>query len=110
MCADGVYEWMVITNFLQGAAYGVIGAWPPMLAVLLVPPRHQTAVTAVASLSNYVGGAAGVVFMPAVATTSSALLQIFQVCPALARGPVCTGAGHDQRGAGGADGRVALDP
>eukprot|EP00656_Telonema_subtile_P030570 TRINITY_DN3354_c0_g1_i2.p1 TRINITY_DN3354_c0_g1~~TRINITY_DN3354_c0_g1_i2.p1 ORF type:complete len:416 (-),score=92.10 TRINITY_DN3354_c0_g1_i2:44-1291(-) len=76
---NGVYEWMVVTNFVQGAAYGVIGAWPPMLAVLLVSPRYQTTVTAITSLSNYVGGAAGVVFMPAVATTSSALLQIFKI-------------------------------
>lgn len=50
-----------------------------MLATMLAPERHRTAVTALTSLSNYVGGAAGVVFMPAVATSQAALKQIFMV-------------------------------
>lgn len=36
-------------------------------------------VTAIASLSNYVGGAAGVTFMPAMADTAPKLLEIFRV-------------------------------
>ena len=50
-----------------------------MLAGLQWPEERRTVVTAVASLSNYVGGAAGVLFMPAVATSAPALLEVFRL-------------------------------
>ena len=74
----GSYELVALSNFLQGAAFGVLGAWPAMLAALQWPEEKRTLVTAVASLSNYVGGAAGVTFMPAMADTASKLLEIFR--------------------------------
>eukprot|EP01043_Picozoa_sp_COSAG02_P028918 COSAG02_NODE_1776_length_10963_cov_3.430136_4_plen_402_part_00 len=75
----GNYELVALSNFLQGSAFGVLGAWPAMLAALQWPEEQRTLVTAVASLSNYVGGAAGVTFMPAMADTAPKLLEIFKV-------------------------------
>ena len=67
----GSYHGVVATNLMQGAAgcrltalsamcvagaaFGVIGAWPPMLALLLGPSLgsdNKTAITAVCGLSN----------------------------------------------------------
>ena len=76
---QGNYELVVLSNFLQGTAFGVLGAWPAMLAALQWPQEQRTLVTAVASLSNYVGGAAGVTFMPAMADTAPKLLEIFKI-------------------------------
>ena len=73
------YELVAVSNFLQGGAFGVLGAWPAMLAALQWPEERRTLVTAIASLSNYVGGAAGVTFMPAMADTAPRLLEIFRV-------------------------------
>lgn len=75
----GNYELVALSNFLQGSAFGVLGAWPAMLAALQWPEQQRTLVTAVASLSNYVGGAAGVTFMPAMADTAPKLLEIFRM-------------------------------
>jgi hypothetical protein len=75
----GSYKVVALTNFLQGGSFGVLGAWPAMLAALQWPEERRTLVTAVASLSNYVGGAAGVLFMPAMADTKEHLLDIFYV-------------------------------
>jgi len=71
------YLVVLLTNFAQGAAFGVIGAWPPMLAMQW-PEERRTLVTAIAALSNYVGGAAGVVFMPLMATDGPSLLGVFR--------------------------------
>jgi hypothetical protein len=73
------YALVLASNFLQGSAFGVLGAWPAMLASLQWPEERRTLVTAVASLSNYVGGAAGVTFMPVMADTATKLLEIFRV-------------------------------
>ena len=75
----GNYELVVLSNFLQGSAFGVLGAWPAMLAALQWRQEQRTLVTAVASLSNYVGGAAGVTFMPAMADTAPKLLEVFKM-------------------------------
>jgi hypothetical protein len=76
---QGSYQLVVLSNFLQGSAFGVLGAWPAMLAALQWPEERRTLVTAIASLSNYVGGAVGVSFMPAMADTAPKLLEIFRV-------------------------------
>ena len=36
------YAWVLISNVLQGCAFGIIGAWPPMLASLQWPERRRT--------------------------------------------------------------------
>ena len=72
----GNYPVVAFTNFLQGASFGVIGAWPPMLAAMQWPQQRRALVIAVASLSNYVGGAVGVVFFASV--SASGLLAAFR--------------------------------
>lgn len=70
------YPMVVAAQFLQGAAFGVIGAWPALLARLQWPAPARTIVTAVASLSNYIGGAIGVVVMPSIAPSGTALVAV----------------------------------
>eukprot|EP00040_Diaphanoeca_grandis_P019433 m.102639 g.102639 ORF g.102639 m.102639 type:complete len:507 (+) comp27425_c0_seq1:377-1897(+) len=77
---------MVATQFLQGAAFGVIGAWPAMLARLQWPKRRRTLVTAIASLSNYVGGALGTLLMPTIASTAPELLHVLWIQTYVAAG------------------------
>ena len=50
--AAGSYHLVVLSNALQGCAFGVLGAWPAMLAGSQWPEERRTVVTAVASLSN----------------------------------------------------------
>ena len=86
------YALVALSNYVQGAAFGVLGAWPsllgaqwpevpltlsltltpdpslalaptPFLALNLTQER-ATLVTAISSLSNYVGGAAATLYMP----------------------------------------------
>ena len=71
------YPLIVLSSYLQGAAFGVLGAWPSLLGAQW-PPEQRTLVTAVASLSNYVGGAAGTTYMPACVASASALLGLFR--------------------------------
>ena len=70
---------IVGSNWLMGAAFGVIGVWPPMLAAIMWPKRRHTLVTAVGALSNNVGGAFGVALMPVIASTPQALLNTLQI-------------------------------
>ena len=72
----GAYDLVALSNALQGAAFGVLGAWPPMLAAMQWPARRQALVIALASLSNYVGGALGTVAMPAIAGSAEQLLGV----------------------------------
>jgi hypothetical protein len=74
----GAYDLVALSNALQGAAFGVLGAWPPMLAAMQWPARRQALVIALASLSNYVGGALGTVAMPAIAGSAEQLLGVFE--------------------------------
>ena len=73
------YIGVLVSSFLQGVAFGLIGAWPAMLAALQWAPQHRTLVTAVASLSNYVGGAAGTIAMPIIADSAASLLEVFRL-------------------------------
>ena len=68
-----------VSQFLQGAAYGVIGAWPAMLAMLQWPRRMHTGVIAVASLSNYIGGAVGVLVVPLKAPDAIQLQTLLRI-------------------------------
>jgi len=83
--SHGSLNVVIFTNWLMGAAFGIIGAWPPMLAAMQWPSSRHSLVTAVASLSNYAGGAAGVALMPLIAASPSALLEAFrwQACAAM---------------------------
>eukprot|EP00854_Cymbomonas_tetramitiformis_P009188 gene9188-10888_t len=72
---QGNYLVVVASNLFSGAAFGVLGAWPPLLAAAW-PVKRRTVVTAVASLSNYVGGAVGGFCIPLVAADSAALLRL----------------------------------
>eukprot|EP00947_MAST-08B_sp_MAST-8B-sp1_P000338 g338.t1 len=67
----------VATQLMVGAAFGVIGAWPAMLARLQWPRHRRTLVTAIAALSNYVVGSLGTAIMPSIASTGPALHQVF---------------------------------
>ena len=62
------YPLMAVSSFAVGSVYGVIGAWPPLLARLLFPnsPGRWTLITAIASLANYAGGAVGTTLLPAI--------------------------------------------
>ena len=71
------YPLIVLSSYLQGAAFGVLGAWPSLLGAQW-PPEQRTLVTAIASLSNYVGGAAGTTYMPACVASASGLLGLFR--------------------------------
>ena len=73
------YPVMVLSSVLVGAAYGVIGAWPPMLARVLFPKRRWAVVIAIASLANYFGGAVGVLLLPAIVSTGDDLLNVLYV-------------------------------
>ena len=84
------YSAVLVSSFVQGAAFGLIGAWPATLAALQWPARRRVVVTAIASLSNYVGGALGTVAMPLIASTPSSLLSCFYV-QALAGVPLTVG-------------------
>ena len=72
------YAWVFISNLMQGHAFGIIGAWPPLLASLQWPERRHALVTAIASLANYVGGAVGTLAMPAIADSAGTLLTLFE--------------------------------
>jgi hypothetical protein len=84
------YSAVLVSSIVQGAAFAVIGAWPATLAALQWPARQRVVVTAVASLSNYAGGALGSVAMPLVANTPAALLGCFRL-QALAGVPLTIG-------------------
>ena len=127
------YALVAVSNFVQGAAFGVLGAWPSLLGAQW-PDERATLVTAISSLANYVGGAAATLYMPTRVTTASALLQLFQqqafmgaalallslcflrlppIAPSGHAGPdagICVGAGTRAGAAtgvgAGADGRV----
>jgi hypothetical protein len=71
------YQAVLMSSFFQGNAFGIIGAWPAVLATEW-PLRRRTFVTAIASLSNYVGGAIGTLSMPLIAGDASALLGVFR--------------------------------
>ena len=73
------YYAIVASNAAIGMAFGILSAWPPMLASQMWPKPARTTVTAIASLSNYVGGAVGTVCMPAIATSGDRLLYIFKI-------------------------------
>ena len=75
------YPVMVVSSFAVGSVYGVIGAWPPLLARLLFPssPNRWTLVTAVASLANYLGGAVGTTLLPAVINNADDLLHVLEL-------------------------------
>ena len=73
------YAWVLASNVMQGNAFGIIGAWPPMLASLQWPERRHALVIAIASLSNYVGGAIGTLATPAVASSAASLLYLFKI-------------------------------
>ena len=74
-------SWKLVatSNFLVNAAFGVIGAWPPMLASSQWPEAQRGAVISVASLSNAVGGALGTLAMPRLAGTASDLLEVLRL-------------------------------
>ena len=74
-------NWQLIaaSNFLNCAAFGVIGAWPPMLATAQWANSRRLLVISVASLSNYVGGALGTLLMPQIASTASRLLEVLRL-------------------------------
>ena len=72
------YACVLASSFLQGNAFGLIGAAPAMLAALQWPERLRSFVIAVASLSNYVGGAAGTAAMPVIAGDAASLLRCFR--------------------------------
>ena len=73
------YRVVLATNFAQGAAYGVFSVWPAIIPGLLFPPPMHATVTAIAALSNYLGGALGAAFIPAYALNAARLLQLFEV-------------------------------
>ena len=73
------YELMVVSSFAVGSVYGVIGAWPPILARLLFRPQYHTLVTAVASLANYVGGAVGTTLLPALVKDAADLKVVLEI-------------------------------
>lgn len=75
----GAYEVVLLTNFLLGNAFGVLGVWPAMLAAVHWREQRRAVVIAIAGLSNYVGGAAGVLFFPTFANTAEELLNVFEV-------------------------------
>lgn len=74
-------SWMLVatSNFLVNAAFGVLGAWPPMLASSQWPEARRGAVISVASLSNAVGGALGTLAMPRLAGTALGLLEVLRL-------------------------------
>jgi hypothetical protein len=76
--AAGSATLVIVTNFVAGMGFGILSAWPAMLAAMW-PEEQRTVVTAVACLSNYVGGAAGVVIIPLVAYDSETLLSFLYV-------------------------------
>ena len=80
----GNFPLVLCTNVLQGGAFGILAAWPPVLAVAQWPERRHALITAVASLSNYVGGAAGTIAMPLLAPDAAGLLRTLrlQACAA----------------------------
>jgi MFS family permease len=63
---------VIATNFVAGMGFGILSAWPAMLAAMWTE-EHRTVVTAAACLSNYVGGAAGVMIIPMVAYDAETL-------------------------------------
>jgi len=59
--------WLVVATFAgNGMAYGVIGVWPPILAVTFAREERHAVVTAVALLSNWLGGAMAAIITPLV--------------------------------------------
>ena len=79
---------VAVSSFLQGAAAGVIIVWPPILAAAMWPERQRPVVIAIAGLSNYIGGAAGVALMPVIAASADSLLDMLQA-QALVAAPLC---------------------
>jgi hypothetical protein len=72
------FQCILLSNFLQGGAFGVLGAWPAVLAAQW-PTHRRTLVTAITSLSNYVGGSIGTLTMPLVANSAGSLLGVLRV-------------------------------
>lgn len=64
---------------MLGSAFGVLGVWPAMLAAVHWREHRRALVIAIAGLSNYVGGAAGVLFFPTFANTADELLNVFRI-------------------------------
>jgi len=92
LAKDGSVAGVIITNFVAGLAFGIFSTWPVMLAAMW-PQDKRAYITAIASLSNYVGGALGVLIIPAVANSGPSLENflkiqaIFSFVPALALYP-----------------------
>eukprot|EP00041_Stephanoeca_diplocostata_P037661 m.1433435 g.1433435 ORF g.1433435 m.1433435 type:complete len:452 (-) comp25080_c0_seq11:4744-6099(-) len=76
---NGSEPLVTFSQWLIGAAFGIIGAWPPLLASLQWEKKHHTLITAIASLANYVGGAIGTIVIPEIAKTSSGLLHLLRL-------------------------------
>jgi len=68
---------VILTNFLAGVSFGVLGAWPAMLASQW-PQEWRATITAICSLSNYAGGTAAVLTMPLIADEADGLLRVFE--------------------------------
>jgi len=75
------YSLMWVSSLAIGSVYGVIGAWPPLLASLMLPhrPESWTLVTAIASLANYAGGAIGTSLLPAIINSADDLVEVLRM-------------------------------
>jgi len=69
---------VIVSNFISGLAFGLFSTWPVMLAALW-PQEKRAYINAIASLSNYVGGALGVVLIPLVASTGPDLSKFLKI-------------------------------
>eukprot|EP00929_Paragymnodinium_shiwhaense_P051742 TRINITY_DN25996_c0_g1_i1.p1 TRINITY_DN25996_c0_g1~~TRINITY_DN25996_c0_g1_i1.p1 ORF type:complete len:448 (+),score=69.17 TRINITY_DN25996_c0_g1_i1:76-1419(+) len=61
------YTLNILSFIATGFAFGVITVWPPILAACFFSPKRCALALALATLSNYVGGAASAIFLPMVA-------------------------------------------
>ncbi|GMH47875.1 hypothetical protein TrVE_jg8970 [Triparma verrucosa] len=74
---SSTYTLICLSNFLAGSSFGIIGAWPAMLAQQW-GEGERAGITAAASLANYAGGAVAVVFVPVLAGDGEGLLRMFE--------------------------------
>jgi len=78
---------VIATNFVAGMSAGIFSTWPVMLAAMW-PGDERAYINAVASLSNYAGGAIAVLMIPVVAVDPGTLKFFLLVQAFFSAGPL----------------------